>query len=97
MPDSQVREMRHKLQLLFKKHAVREGYMRYGYILLFVCSGGGLVLADLYRWNTGWLYIFGLGIAAFGGFSAQAYILKIRPFEDPPYPPKWGRTKRRRR
>lgn len=57
---------------------------------LLVSSGGGLVLADLYRWNAGWLYIFRLGIAAFGGFSAQAYILKIRPFEDPPYPPKWA-------
>ena len=59
-------------------------------ILFFLLFwGGALVLADLYRWHTEWLYIVGLGIAAFGGYSAQAYLLKIRPFEDPPYPPKW--------
>ncbi|WP_142054565.1 hypothetical protein [Achromobacter sp. SLBN-14] len=81
--------MRHKLQQLFKRHAVRDGHMRYGYIVFLVLLGGALVLADLYRWHTEWLYIFGLGIAAFGGYSAQAYLLKIRPFEDPPYPPKW--------
>ncbi|MNL81436.1 hypothetical protein D3C87_2085550 [compost metagenome] len=48
-----------------------------------------MLLIDLYQWHTGWLYIVGLGIGAFGGYAAQAYVLKIRPFEDPPYPPEW--------
>jgi hypothetical protein len=31
----------------------------------------------------------GLGTRAFGGYSVQACVLKIRPFEDLPYPPVW--------
>lgn len=81
--------MKHRLEKMFRKHAVRDGHLRYVYVLLFAFSGGGLVLVDLHRWHTGWLYILGLGIAAFGGYSAQAYILKIRPFEEPPYPRGW--------
>lgn len=77
------------LSRFFKNRAVRDGHLRYGCIIILVLCGGGLVISDLYRWDTGWVYIVGLGIAAFGGFSAQAYILRIRPFEDPPYPPNW--------
>lgn len=85
----QVLEMIKTLSRFLKNLAVRDGHLRYGYIIILVLCGGGLVISDLYRWDTGWVYIVGLGIAAFGGFSAQAYILRIRPFEDPPYPPNW--------
>ncbi|MFD4840500.1 hypothetical protein ACFWP0_23595 [Achromobacter sp. NPDC058515] len=44
---------------------------------------------DLHRWYTGWVHIIGLVIAAFGGYAAQAFILNIRPFEEPPYPQGW--------
>ncbi|MCD0501269.1 hypothetical protein LP085_30790 [Achromobacter sp. MY14] len=81
--------MKQRLLELFKKHAVRDGHLRYVYVLLCAFVGVGLPLIDLYQWHTGWLYIVGLGIGAFGGYSAQAYVLKIRPFEDPPYPPGW--------
>ncbi len=86
--------MKQRLQILFRKHAVRDGHLRYVYVLFFAFLGGGVVLLDLHRWHTGWLYIVGLGIAAFGGYSAQAYILKIRPFEDPPYPKGWIEEKK---
>lgn len=81
--------MAQALSRFFKNIAVRDGHLRYGWIIILVFCGGGLVITDLYRWNTGWVYFIGLGVAAFGGFSAQAYILGIRPFEDPPYPPNW--------
>ncbi|MFY3433958.1 hypothetical protein ACOTI9_15025 [Achromobacter mucicolens] len=89
MSKIQVLEMVQALSRFFRNIAVRDGKLRYGWIIILVFCGGGLVIADLYRWNTGWVYVIWLGVAAFGGFSAQAYILRIRPFEDPPYPPNW--------
>lgn len=89
--------MKQRLLELFKKHAVRDGHLRYVYVLLCAFVGVGLLLIDLYQWHTGWLYIVGLGIGAFGGYSAQAYVLKIRPFEDPPYPPEWLTEKKAKR
>lgn len=82
-------EVKRRLRELFRRHAVRDGHLRYVYVLLCSFVGVGMLLIDLYQWHTGWLYIVGLGVGAFGGYAAQAYVLKIRPFEDPPYPPEW--------
>lgn len=81
--------MKHRLEELLMKYAVRDGHLRYVYVLLCAFVGVWMLLIDLYHWHTGWLYIVGLGIGAFGGYSAQAYVLKIRPFDKPPYPPEW--------
>ena len=81
--------MTFKLRDFLKNNAVRDGHLRSPFVVLFVAVGGILVLLDLHRWHTGWVHVVGLGIAALGGYAAQACTLGIRPFEEPPYPRGW--------
>jgi hypothetical protein len=61
---------------------------------ILTISGVALILLDVKIWDTGWIYLVGLVLAGIGGISGKATALRIKPFEDAPYPPGWLATKK---
>ena len=71
----------------FKRHVVVDGSIRTIYQYVFTVSGIALIFLDAKVWETGWVICFGFVLAGVGGLSGRAIALKIKPFEEPPYPP----------
>lgn len=72
----QTNDLLLRLFNFLKKNAVRDGHLRLSYVFLCFGVGGGVVLMDLHKWYTGWVYIIGLVVAAFGGYKVSDYIFQ---------------------
>lgn len=68
---------------------IRDGSIRMVCQFILTISGIALILLDVKIWDTGWIYLVGLVLAGIGGISGKATALRIKPFEDAPYPPGW--------
>lgn len=79
-----------------RRHVVVDGSIRTIYQYALTTLGIALIFLDAKVWETGWVIYFGFVLAGVGGFSGRAAALKIKPFEEPPYPPGWlsGKGKR---
>jgi hypothetical protein len=84
-----------KIINIIKNYVILDGGLRTPVIILFIIVGGGIALLDVYRWNTGWVYMVGMAVAAVGGYSAQAFLVGERPFENKPYPKDWLKNRKK--
>ncbi|MBO1015677.1 hypothetical protein IPU70_19090 [Achromobacter sp. SD115] len=72
-----------------KRHLILDGSIKSIYQYFLTVSGIALIFFDIKIWETGWIFYVGLILAGIGGLSGRAIALKIKPFEDPPYPKGW--------
>lgn len=72
-----------------KRRIVFEGSIRTIYQYVLTVIGIALIFLDIKIWDTGWVFYVGLVFAGIGGLSGRAIALKIKPFEESPYPPGW--------